>query len=115
MADLQVPVAGRAPVLIPAAELRWRFSRSSGPGGQNVNRTDSRAQLLWDLAASEALTPVLRARALRRLELLQEALLPPPPPRRATKPTRGSVQRRLAAKQRRSALKRLRAECQGRG
>ncbi len=146
MADLQVPVAGRPPVLIPAAALRWRFSRSSGPGGQNVNRTDSRVELLWDLAASEALTPVLRARALRRLEarlverclviaasehrsqwqnrvaaqrrlveLLQEALLPPPPPRRATKPTRGSVQRRLAAKQRRSALKRLRAERQGRG
>lgn len=47
-----------------------------------------------------------RVAAQRRLvELLAEALQPPPPPRRATRPTRGSVQRRLAAKQRRSALK----------
>jgi ribosome-associated protein len=134
--DLQVAVQGRAPLLIPAAELRWRFSRSSGPGGQNVNSTDSRVELVWDLAASEALTPALRARALRRLEvrlvescvvidasehrsqwqnrvaaqrrlvaLLEEALKPPPPPRRATRPTRGSVQRRLEAKKRRSAIK----------
>jgi ribosome-associated protein len=121
---------------IPAAELAWRFSRSSGPGGQNVNRTDSRVELVWDLAASTVLQPLLRARALRRLEgrlvegcvviaaseqrsqwqnrvaaqrrlveLLQEAIKPPPPPRRATRPTRGSVERRLAAKQRRSAVK----------
>jgi ribosome-associated protein len=68
MADLQVPVAGRAPVCIDPAELRWRFSRSSGPGGQNVNSTDSRVELLFDLAASTALSPGLRARALQRLE-----------------------------------------------
>jgi len=138
-ADLQVPVAGRAPVRLPAAELRWRFSRSSGPGGQNVNTTDSRVELRFDLAASEALPPLLRARALRRLEgqlldgclliqasehrsqwqnrvaaqrrlvaLLQEALRPPPPPRRATRPTRGSVQRRLAGKKQRGEVKRQR-------
>jgi ribosome-associated protein len=124
---------------IPSAELRWRFSRSSGPGGQNVNTTDSRVTLIFDLAASEALSPPLRARALRRLEgqlldgcvvitaseqrsqwqnrvaaqrrlvaLLEEALRPPPPPRRPTRPTRGSVQRRLEAKARRSAVKRQR-------
>ena len=139
MADLQVPLAGRAPVGVPEAELRWRFSRSSGPGGQHVNTTDSRVELVWDLAATAALTPALRARALRRLEarlvegcvviaasehrsqwqnrvaaqrrlvaLLEEALKPPPPPRRATKPTRGSVQRRLEAKKLRAAVKRLR-------
>ena len=139
MADLQVPVAGRAPVLIDATELRWRFSRSSGPGGQNVNSTDSRVELLFDLIATTALSPVLRARALQRLgarlvdgcvviaasehrsqwqnrvaaqrrlvELLQEALQPPPPPRRATKPSRGAVQRRLEAKKQRSAVKRQR-------
>jgi ribosome-associated protein len=131
-ADLQITPG----LWIPAAELAWRFSRSSGPGGQNVNRTDSRAELVWDLQASAALPPLLRARALRRLEgrlvegcvliaasehrsqwqnrvaaqrrlveLLQEAIQPPPPPRRATRPTRGSVERRLAAKQRRSAIK----------
>ena len=141
--DLQVPVPGRSPVLIPAAELRWRFSRSSGPGGQNVNTTDSRVELVFDLATTEALTPALRARALRRLEtrlvegcvviaasehrsqwqnrvaaqrrlvaLLEEALKPPPPPRRATRPSRGSVERRLAAKRQRSAVK---ANRRGRG
>jgi ribosome-associated protein len=104
-----------------------------------VNRTDSRVELVWDLAASAALPPLLRARALRRLEsqlvagcvviaasehrsqwqnrvaarrrlveLLQDAIQPPPPPRRATKPTRGSVQRRLAAKRQRSAVKQQR-------
>jgi len=127
-------------LVIPAVELRWRFSRSSGPGGQNVNTTDSRVELLFDLAATPSLPPPLRQRALRRLEsrlvegvlvivacelrsqwqnrmaaqrrlvaLLQEALLPPPPPRRPTRPGRGAVQRRLEAKQRRSALKRQRA------
>jgi ribosome-associated protein len=54
-------------VVIPAGELDWRFSRSSGPGGQSVNTTDSRAELTWDLAASTALSPVQRERALDRL------------------------------------------------
>jgi ribosome-associated protein len=136
IADLQLPLPGGPVLRIPAAELRWRFSRSSGPGGQNVNTTDSRVELLFNLAGSEVLPPALKARALRRLEgrllegclqivasehrsqwqnrvaaqrrlvaLLQEALKPPPPPRRPTKPTRGSQERRLAAKQRRSAIK----------
>jgi ribosome-associated protein len=141
-ADLQV-----APeLLIPAAELAWRFSRSSGPGGQNVNRTDSRVELVWDLAASAALPPLLRARALRRLdgqlvagcvviaaseqrsqwqnrvaaqrrlvELVQAAIQAPPPPRRPTKPSRGSVERRLAAKKRRGAVKGQRQAGQRRG
>jgi ribosome-associated protein len=55
-------------VVIPATQLRWRFSRSSGPGGQHVNSTDSRVELLFDLAATPSLPPHLRARALRRLE-----------------------------------------------
>ena len=125
--------------VIPAAELRWRFSRSSGPGGQNVNTTDSRVELLFDLAATPSLPLHLRARATQRLavrlvegclvitssenrsqwqnrvaaqrrlvDLLQEAIKPSPPPRRATKPTRGAVQRRLAAKKQRSAVKQQR-------
>lgn len=57
----------RGPVVIPAAELRWRFSRSSGPGGQSVNTTDSRVELSFDVAASTALGPVLKGRALQRL------------------------------------------------
>ncbi|MEO1002196.1 MAG: alternative ribosome rescue aminoacyl-tRNA hydrolase ArfB [Cyanobacteria bacterium J06638_7] len=124
---------------IPAAELQWRFSRSGGPGGQSVNTSDSRVELVFPLERSRALPPTLRARALQRLAgrlqdgavvvvacehrsqwrnrvaarrrllaLLQEALRPPPPPRRPTRPGRGAVERRLAAKQRRSALKRRR-------
>jgi ribosome-associated protein len=52
---------------IPAAELQWRFSRSSGPGGQGVNTTDSRVELTWDLGASAVLSPSM-------LERLQGAL-----------------------------------------
>jgi ribosome-associated protein len=54
-------------VVIPEAELSWRFSRSSGPGGQGVNTTDSRVELLFDVARTTALGPTLRARALDRL------------------------------------------------
>ena len=54
-------------VVIPEGELRWRFSRSSGPGGQSVNTTDSRVELSWDLVASPVLSPVQRERALARL------------------------------------------------
>jgi ribosome-associated protein len=53
--------------VIPPEELWWRFSRSSGPGGQSVNTTDSRAELSFDLAGSSALGPVLKERALRAL------------------------------------------------
>lgn len=132
----RIEVRGR---VIPAEELSWRFSRSSGPGGQSVNTTDSRAELSYDLAASAALGPVLKERALRTLEdrlvdgvitvsasehrsqlrnreaaasrlgaLLTAATAPPAKSRRPTKPTRGSRERRLAAKQRRAKIKRLR-------
>lgn len=56
-----------ARLTIPAAELQWRFSRSSGPGGQSVNTADSRAELSFDVAASPSLGSTYRARALRRL------------------------------------------------
>jgi len=54
-------------VLIPERELRWRFSRSSGPGGQGVNTADSRVELSLDIAHTSALGPVQLARALDRL------------------------------------------------
>jgi ribosome-associated protein len=57
----------RGSVVIPEDELSWRFSRSSGPGGQSVNTTDSRVELSYDVAASTALGPVLKARAQERL------------------------------------------------
>jgi ribosome-associated protein len=54
-------------LVIPAAELRERFSRSSGPGGQSVNTTDSRVELSFDIRRSLALPERERARALNRL------------------------------------------------
>jgi ribosome-associated protein len=132
------PIEVRGAV-IPAEELSWRFSRSSGPGGQSVNTTDSRAEVSYNVATSDALGRVLRERALRALAgrlvngvitvsasehksqlrnreaalsrlaaLLTAATAPPPAVRRRSRPSRGSVERRLADKRRRSHLKRLR-------
>ena len=126
-------------LVIPASELVERYSRSSGPGGQSVNTTDSRVQLSFDLAGP-VLSDTQRERALARLghrldgtvltvdssqersqfrnrtaarerlaALLREALAPPPPPRRPTRPSRGSVDRRLTSKARRGELKRQRS------
>jgi ribosome-associated protein len=53
--------------VIPAAELSERFSRSSGPGGQGVNTTDSRVELSWDVASSPSIPEWLRERLLARL------------------------------------------------
>ena len=60
-----LPVGGS--VSIPETELRWRFSRAGGPGGQGVNTTDSRVELSFDVAASTAFTEHQRARVLARL------------------------------------------------
>ncbi|MCY7340966.1 MAG: aminoacyl-tRNA hydrolase [Pseudonocardia sp.] len=57
----------RGPLVLPERELHWRFSRASGPGGQGVNTTDSRAELLFDVARSDALPDDLRSRVLTRL------------------------------------------------
>jgi ribosome-associated protein len=54
-------------LVIPAAELRERFSRSSGPGGQSVNTTDSRVELSFDVARSPSLPQREKTRALARL------------------------------------------------
>ncbi|WP_104053286.1 MULTISPECIES: alternative ribosome rescue aminoacyl-tRNA hydrolase ArfB [unclassified Arthrobacter] len=62
--DLMVSPA----LTIPASELTWRFSRSSGPGGQHVNTSDSRAGLSWNVAASTSLTDTQRQILLRRLK-----------------------------------------------
>lgn len=140
--DLRLPPGPGLPtgLVIPAGELLERYSRSSGPGGQGVNTTDSRVQLSFDLAATSVLDDLQRERALRRLaqrldgttitidasefrsqrrnrvaarerlvDLLREALAPPPPTRRATRPSRGSVDRRLTSKARRGQLKRQRS------
>ena len=66
-ASVHPGLAVTAGVTIPESELSWRFSRSSGPGGQGVNTADSRVELSWDAAASAALSPVQRERLLERL------------------------------------------------
>lgn len=67
MPDPVADLAVTARVTVPAVELRWRFSRSSGPGGQGVNTTDSRVELSFDVATSPSIPPALRDRALTRL------------------------------------------------
>lgn len=64
MTDLRVSQAW----VIPARELTWRFSRSSGPGGQGVNTTDSRVELVFDVANAASVPAHLRGRLLRRLQ-----------------------------------------------
>jgi ribosome-associated protein len=65
--DVRGPLRISRSVVIPESELRWRFSRSSGPGGQSVNTADSRVELSLDVATTAALGPVLRGRAIERL------------------------------------------------
>jgi ribosome-associated protein len=65
--QVEGPLAVAPSLVIPADELSWRFSRSSGPGGQGVNTTDSRVELSLDVAGSSAFTDTLRARAIERL------------------------------------------------
>ena len=47
---------------IPGDEIKWRFSRSSGAGGQNVNKTDSRAEIVFNISESKTLTPYQKYR-----------------------------------------------------
>ena len=120
--------------VIPDAELVWRFSRASGPGGQGVNTTDGRVQLTYALADSRVFPAALRDRAVGRLgdvvtvvasehraqlanrraaeerlaALLAEAIKPPPRKRVPTKPSKGAKQRRIDQKKARGEVKRLR-------
>ena len=128
-------------ITIPARDLQWRFSRASGPGGQGVNTTDSRVELLLDLDTCSGLGPFRLARLKERLaprlvdgclrvvvaeersqwrnrqlamdrlaSLLRQALKPLPAQRKATRPGRGAVKRRLEAKKKRGELKRQRRQ-----
>jgi ribosome-associated protein len=120
-------------VTVPRREIELRFSRSSGPGGQHAQRTETRVEAVFDVTASSALTErqkqrvvakaglVLRAVAqdersqwqnrelatARVIEVLRAAL-EVPRKRKPTKPTQAARAQRLEAKRRRSKLKRLR-------
>lgn len=123
---------------IPSSELTWSFGPSGGPGGQHANRSNTRAELRYDLSGSDAFPAETRSWMLSRLggravggvvivvadesrsqwrnraiarKRLEEWLLDAmkrPTPRRATKPTRASRQRRVEGKKARSETKRMR-------
>jgi ribosome-associated protein len=120
-------------VSIPLSEIAFRYSRSSGPGGQHAQKTETRVEALFDVEASAALTdrqknrvvrkagPVLRAVAqdersqTRNRELATERVadalreaLHVERRRVATKPSKAAVQRRLEQKRRRGQTKKLR-------
>jgi ribosome-associated protein len=120
-------------VSLPRSEIDFRYSRSSGPGGQHAQKSDTRVEAIFDVESSLALSetqkrrvvakagPVLRAIAQdersqwRNRELATERLvgqlreaLRVPRRRRPTKPTKASVEKRLERKRRRSNVKRLR-------
>ena len=120
-------------VVLPLSEIQFRTSRSSGPGGQHAQKTESRVEAVFDVEASGALTdvqkhrvvaragPVLRAIAQdersqgRNKELATERLvrqlqdaLKVPRKRRPTKPSKAAVERQRETKKRRSQTKRLR-------
>jgi ribosome-associated protein len=85
--------------IIPAAELSERFSRSSGPGGQGVNTTDSRVELSFDLARSDSIPEPLRQRALARLSgrLSRGVITIAASQYRAQRANRQAARQRLAA------------------
>ncbi len=126
-------------IRIPLGELRFTFSRSSGPGGQNVNKLNTKATLRWPVATSPSLPDDVRERFLSRyrnrvttegdlvmasqrfrdagrnagdcVEKLRQMLAEvarPPKARKPTKPSRGSVRRRLENKRKQSQKKQAR-------
>ncbi len=86
-------------LVLPAGELRERFSRSSGPGGQGVNTTDSRVELSWDVAESPSVPEWLRTRLLERLggRLVDGVLTIAASEHRAQLANRAAARERLAA------------------
>ena len=88
----------RGTVVIPAHELHWSFSRSSGPGGQGVNTTDSRVQLSFDLVNSASISEPLKARAIERLRsrLVNGCIVVTASEHRSQLLNREEAQRRLA-------------------
>lgn len=129
------------PLVLPARDISISFVRAAGPGGQNVNKLATAAQLRFDLAGTLVLDDAAKARlrvlagrrltddgqlliiarnhrtqegnrreALARLQALVEAARIAPVPRRATRPTRASVQQRLQTKALVQRTKRLRGK-----
>lgn len=138
MPDRSAAVEVKPGVSIPLEEIAWRFSTSSGPGGQHVNTSQTRAEAVLDVAASPSLPPAVRARlvaalgpvvaasagdtrsqarnrelALERLAARLRRALEVAPPRRPTRRTLASQRRRLEQKRRQSLRKRERRAWRG--
>jgi len=117
-------------IVVASRELRVRTTTSGGPGGQHANRTESRVVVTFDIAHADSLSDDVRAMlvdrigptvtsassssrsqlenrrlALERLARRLAAGLEVVPPRRATRPTKSSVDRRIAGKRRRGEIK----------
>jgi ribosome-associated protein len=92
------PLVVTREVTVPEAELSWRFSRSSGPGGQGVNTTDSRAEVSYDVARSTAIPDRMRPRVLARLRarLVDGVLTVAASEHRSQLQNRQAAERRLA-------------------
>ncbi len=128
-----------ATLTLPSADLSWSAAKAGGPGGQHVNKTNSKVDLRFDLEGTTALIPPVKARlramanldadgrviivaassrsqqmnleeARKRLaELVRKALVRPKR-RRATKPSRGAKRRRLEDKRRTATKKQSRGK-----
>ena len=89
----------RGSLAVPDVELRWRFSRASGPGGQGVNTTDSRVELSFDVAGSAALSDAQRHRITERVghRLVDGVLTVVASEHRSQRRNRDAARTRLAA------------------
>lgn len=143
-ADSQGSLRVNSRLQIPLSEFEFTFARSSGPGGQNVNKVNSKALLRWPVRASAALPEAVRGRflqafgnrvtsegdllissqryrdqgrnvedCLEKLRVMLAQAAAPPARRKRTKPSRGSIERRLQTKRLRSEKKQGRRSLEG--